>query len=120
MPYYKRLMQRLALACPIAALWLAGCAALREAVTEPVPAPVELPQGRDLRELTLQQIWVGRTRQELVRSFGPPVLVMGVPGNRVPDSIILVYKNKDSVNGCIDAFVVLRDTGEHIWNYFCR
>jgi hypothetical protein len=46
--------------------------------------------------------------------------VMGVPGARLPESIILVFRGADPAGNCIDAFVVLRDEAETIWNYFCR
>lgn len=107
----------------IALTAMAGCAPLRESdFVAPVPPPPSstLAGGRDGREQALQRAWIGRTRAELISSFGPPSLVMNVPGNRLPESIILVYRNKDPASQCIDAFVVLRDSREHIWNYFCR
>lgn len=107
----------------IAATWLAGCASLHErdfAMPQPPPSAAPIAGGRDGREHALQQRWIGRTRAELISSFGQPSMVMNVPGNRLPESIILVYRNKDTASGCIDAFVVLRDSKEHIWNYFCR
>jgi hypothetical protein len=110
-------------ACLVAMVGLASCANLREAdFVTPLPPPSSGPiaGGRDGRELSLQQQWIGRTRAELINAFGQPSMVMNVPGNRVPESIILVYRNRDSASGCIDAFVVLRDSREHIWNYFCR
>jgi len=110
-------------ACTMAAAWIAGCAELRErdfVVPLPPPSAAPIAGGRDGREHELQQRWIGRTRAELISSFGQPSMVMNVPGNRIPESIILVYRNKDPATGCIDAFVVLRDSREHIWNYFCR
>ncbi len=120
--HQKRLLGGPAAVCTVAALCLVGCAPLREAdFVAPLPPPTEpIAGGRDGREQTLQRQWIGRTRAELISSFGQPSMVMNVPGNRMPESVILVYRNKDSSNGCVDAFVVLRDSREHIWNYFCR
>lgn len=106
-------LRALAAACVLAAAGLAGCA-------NPSPPADPMAASRDGRERLLQQRWIGRTRLELVSSFGEPSTVMNVPGGRLPESIILVYRNKDSASGCIDAFVVLRDSEERIWNYFCR
>ena len=121
MNHHPSLLRGLA-ACMIAT-GLAGCANLREedfVAPAPPPSAAPLAGGRDGREQALQQQWIGRTRAELISVLGPPSLVMNVPGNRLPESVILVYRNQDSASGCIDAFVVLRDSREHIWNYFCR
>lgn len=112
---------------PIRALGLAGAAAVLVAACAREAAPVTRPvthwpvqtHSRDERERVLQQAWIGRTRKDLVSSFGPPALVMSVPGERWPETIILVYRNRDPAGGCIDAFVVLKESSE-IWNYFCR
>lgn len=115
MDHPHRQLRGLAAACALAAVAaLAGCAGSSTRLPDPVVA------DRDGRERLLQQRWIGRTRAELVGSFGEPSMVMNVPGGRLPESIILVYRNKDSASGCIDAFVVLRDSEERIWNYFCR
>ena len=121
--HQQRLPRGLAAVYTLAVVWLAGCANLREAdFVAPVPPPSTEPiaGGRNGREHALQQQWIGRTRAELIGSFGQPSMVMNVPGNRLPESVILVYRNRDSAGGCVDAFVVLRDSREHIWNYFCR
>ncbi|MBL8319937.1 MAG: hypothetical protein JNJ42_16125 [Burkholderiaceae bacterium] len=110
-------------ACVIAVVSIAGCVNSRERdVVAPLPPPSIGADagGREARERVLQKEWIGRTRAELIGRFGPPALVMVVPGSRLPESAILVYRNNDSETGCIDAFVVLRASPETIWNYFCR
>lgn len=78
------------------------------------------PSTREGRERAMQQAWIGRTRADLTRTFGKPALVMDVPGNRLPETLIVVYTGRDPASGCIDAFVVLTNEDEEIWNYFCR
>lgn len=75
---------------------------------------------REAREQHLQQQWIGRTRQDLVQALGTPDRVMGVPGYRWPQAVILVYRGRDPVGGCIDAFVVQALETEPISNVFCR
>jgi hypothetical protein len=77
-------------------------------------------QGRDMRERAMQQRWIGRTRDELEQTFGRPMRVMHIPGNRLPPSFILVFPGNDPGGRCIDAFVVLMDSTELVMDYFCR
>lgn len=75
---------------------------------------------RQERERAMQQAWVGRSQQDLIQAYGPPSTVLGIPGARLPLSVILVYRHLDPVAGCIDAFVVTIDDDAEVWNYFCR
>lgn len=107
----------------LAGACIAGCARQAEPFRRHDPeAESRMPHVglRDGRERAMQQTWVGRTRAELVRTFGNPAIVLEVPGNRLPESIILVFTGRDPAGGCIDAFVVLQNRSEDIWNYFCR
>jgi hypothetical protein len=115
MNHLQHSMRALILACS-AALLLAACARGPAAAWSPAAAHTH---SRDERERLLQQAWIGRSRTELVASLGPPSLVMAVPGERWPETIVLVYRNRDAAGGCIDAFVVLKESAE-IANYFCR
>lgn len=99
----------------VVAALLAACAAL-----EDDSRPLSVNRSREQRELSLQREWIGRTRDDLVRIFGAPRLVMDIPGNRVPESIILVYRNRDLTGQCIDAFVILKEEPQKVADYFCR
>lgn len=73
-----------------------------------------------VREQRLARDWTGRSRQELIDAWGTPRWVLRLPYQREPASLILVFVDQDPSGGCIDAFVVLQDDAETIWNYFCR
>ena len=80
-----------------------------------------MPQEQ--REFNLQAAWSGRSYEALVQAFGPPELIMDVPGFRQLRTSAVLYGVRDSASQCIDAFTVVVDsrTGEHIvTNYFCR
>ena len=104
-----------AAALALAVALLSACATL-----EDESKPLTLQQSREQRELSFQREWIGRTRDDLVRNFGAPRLVMDIPGNRLPESIILVYRNRDLTGQCIDAFVILKEEPQKVADYFCR
>jgi hypothetical protein len=105
-----------------AILLLAGCAGSLNHTRDKVVA--DLP--RIERELSLKSAWNGRSYSALVATYGPPQLIMGIPGNR-PNEAIAVYGVRDNTSRCIDAFTLVRDedrsrtTNEPtVTNYFCR
>jgi hypothetical protein len=103
--------------CLSGVLVLAGCATPPDEANLP---PVPVGVSRDMREATMQRAWIGRTHDDLVRTFGQPAFMLEVPGARLPESYIVVFVGGDRVGRCIDAFVVLKDASSTIWNYFCR
>ena len=98
-------------------LLLAGCAFHADGSA----LNARMPQEQ--REFNLQAAWSGRSYEALVQAFGPPELIMDVPGFRQLRTSAVLYGVRDSASQCIDAFTVVVDsrTGEHIvTNYFCR
>jgi hypothetical protein len=105
-------------ACLSGVLALAGCATPPDEATQ---ARIAVSASRDMREVSMQRAWIGRTHDDLVRAFGAPSFMLEVPGGRLPESYIVVFIGSDRGLGrCIDAFVVLKDETATIWNYFCR
>jgi hypothetical protein len=103
----------------LAPLLLAGCAL--HAGGPDSGANSRIPQEQ--REFNLQTTWSGRSYEALVQAFGPPELIMDVPGFRQLRTSAVVYGVRDSASQCIDAFTVVVDgrTGQYVvTNYFCR
>ena len=109
----------LAVAASFVAL-LGGCAELVAAASAP-RSSTATDGSRAIREAALSRTWAGKPRDELVRVWGQPRLVMHSPGfNEHRDALILVFFDRDLEGGCIDAFVVWQDDDETIATYFCR
>jgi hypothetical protein len=105
-----------------AIMLLTGCAgSLKDSGEKAV-----VNQPRAEREMTLKSAWNGRSYSALVATYGPPPLIMGIPGNR-PNETVAVYGVRDKASRCIDAFTLVHGneqsqiTNESIvTNYFCR
>lgn len=108
-----------------AALAVTGCAGLAKpparAKAAEEPAPVFLG-SRTMREQRLIQQWAGRPRDELLKAWGTPTIVLKSPGfNEHRDALIFVFANRDPVGGCIDAFVIWgAASGDSVSTYYCR
>jgi hypothetical protein len=83
-------------------------------------------QSRTQREVILQTQWSGRTYDALVAVYGPPRMLMRIPGDR-PNESVAVYGVRDRTSGCIDAFTVFHGRARTtlsddsvVTSYFCR
>lgn len=91
---------------------LQGCATLADLpgeVSHGVQANPPLAEAgghsRTQREAILQTQWSGRKYQALVEAYGPPRMLMYIPGDR-PGESVAVYGVRDRTSGCVDAFLL--------------
>lgn len=75
------------------------------------------------REYMLQAAWRGLPYHALLQAFGPPHIVLSIPGYRPLKTNIVVYGIRDGASNCIDAFTIVtpsNNTEEIVADYFCR
>jgi hypothetical protein len=108
--------------CFGAALLLTGCAGSPKHPREQFVARQQTIE----RESVLQTTWEGQPYGVLVDTYGPPLYVMNIPGDR-PDEMIAVYGIRDNISRCIDAFTVFHANERNkarndstVTSYFCR
>ncbi len=120
--------------CLAAAVLSAGCVSLSDLQGQK-PAigayadGARQPAGgysREHREVVLQSEWAGRRYHALVAAYGPPRMLMRIPGDR-PNESVAVYGVRDQASGCIDAFTVFHGRARMalsdesvVTHYFCR
>lgn len=98
------------------ALLVAGCSVEPRWTAPPGPP---LHAGRSAREQQLNADWQDHTMRELVDTFGPPRLMLDIPGGGSPPGFVLVYA-RDAGSGCIDAFMVASGEVLRVRGYQCR
>jgi len=84
---------------------------------------VEQTQQRTQREAALGLLWRGQSYDTLLKSLGPPKLVLNIPGERPQPTLALVYGFIDQAIQCFDTFTLVNrsDTGQWlVADYFCR
>lgn len=115
---------RLTVAIGALAAVAGGCVNLADLKGE--GAPMFTRDWITAREANLQAIWIGRSYQELLATWGRPRMVMDIPGDHRPDEMVVVYGARDDVLGCVDAFTVYNGSTRRpndksgVVNYFCR
>ena len=97
------------------ALLVAGCAtdAHRAGAPEPVPA------ARVEREGAFNRLWQNHSLRELIDHWGPPQLLLDIPGGGNPPGFVLVYR-RDEDSGCLDTFAVTYGDVMRVRLYQCR
>lgn len=122
--------------CLVAAVLGGGCVSvsvsdlqgLRPAAGKQAEGEKRLAGGysREHREAILQTEWSGKKYDALVAAYGPPRMLMRIPGAR-PNESVAVYGVRDRASGCIDAFTVFHGRAQTsfsdesvVTNYFCR
>lgn len=112
---------------------LQGCTTLADLKDEVAGAVQAHPplaevggQSRTQREAILQTQWSGRKYDALVDAYGPPRMLMRIPGDR-PYESVAVYGVRDRASGCIDAFTVFHGSMRTavsdesvVTHYICR
>ena len=103
-------------------LGLGGCSVVskKEAAAEALSMEQKLQLQR---EIELQSRWRGKPYDELLKTSGPPKLMMNVLGYRPLRTSLLVYGVVDEASSCIDAFTMVKDEETAQWtvsDYFCR
>lgn len=89
-------------------------------------APMITGDALTSREANMQAVWVGRSYQELVGTWGAPRMLLHIPGGHRPDEMVVVYGVRNSAVGCVDAFTVYNgstrqpNAKSEVVNYFCR
>lgn len=118
----RHVIRREAIVCIGAAILLTGCAGSLKHSREKFAAP----QRSIERESALQSTWKGQPYSILVATYGPPLYVMNIPGDR-PNETVAVYGVRDNVSRCIDAFTLFhgneRTNAQNdptVTSYFCR
>lgn len=101
-------------------MFLAGCATNIEPEDVGVQKEDEKQKKQKVsaqnRHINKQRNMIGSTRDELIQKFGKPDAILDSTLKGRPRSEAYVYPEK---NNCIDAFVVIEETGE-VNDYFCR
>lgn len=120
----------------LAAMLLGGCSSVSLSELQAHRPTAEPPSAgekayttwhsREHREVVMQIEWSGRKYDALVAAYGPPRMLMYIPGDR-PNESVAVYGVRDPASGCIDAFTVFHGRGgtafsdeSTVTNYFCR
>lgn len=109
----------------VSTLAMCGCAATGGYASLSGSAPQRTARtGQQAqREAALGARWKGQSHEALVKSLGPPGLVMTVPGERPLPTLVLMYGVQDPAAACVDAFTVVRNKDSGQWSvadYFCR
>jgi hypothetical protein len=63
--------------------------------------------------------WLGQHADSLIDELGEPAQIVNATQLGGPGSVALVYTDQPNNNGCIDAYVIVQETGE-VLKYFCR
>lgn len=97
------------------ALLAAGCSIDPRASSAPEP----LRAGRNAREQQMNAAWQAHTMRELVDTWGPPRVLLDIPGGGNPPGFVLVYR-RDPGTGCLDTFAVAYGEVLRVRGYACR
>jgi hypothetical protein len=82
-------------------------------------APPPLRTSRAAREREINDAWQNQTVRDLIARWGPPRLLLDIPGGGNPPGFVLVYR-RDEGTGCIDTFAVMYGAVTRVRSYQCR
>lgn len=82
-------------------------------------APDPPRASRAVRERDINGTWQNHTLRELIDEWGPPRLLLDIPGGGNPPGFVLVYP-RDAATGCIDTFAVAYGPVTRVRIYQCR
>lgn len=80
----------------------------------------DMTVSKEQREDSMNRRWQLHSMSELVRTLGPPALMLDIPGGGNPPGYALVY-GQHAGTGCLDTFAVATGPADPIVrSYFCR
>lgn len=101
-------------AITLSALLVAGCAEnSKTAINQPAINKTASNKAQEANKK-----WIGQHRDQLIAKLGQPNQIIGATILGRPPSEAFIYNPKNPKD-CVDAFVVLEETGM-IVDYFCR
>ncbi len=107
-------MTRSLLLSLVLALFVAGCAERPKKSDE--SSKKDAAREAAMAERTK---WLGQHADSLIKDLGEPAQIVNATLLGGPGSVALVYTDQPNNMGCIDAYVIVQETGE-ILKYFCR